>query len=77
MTRGAADRFLTESETVRHGTKNEHVPRFDSCWLVTGTPFTTGLSQLKLGAESIAWFGPVHESKLLSLRVSATAHETH
>ena len=57
VTRGAPDRFLTESETVRHGTKNEHVPRFDSCWLVTGTPFTTGLSQLKLGAESIAWWG--------------------
>ena len=33
-------------------------PRFDSCWLVTGTPFTTGLSQMKTGAAALGcWSG--------------------
>ena len=76
VTRGAADRFLSESETVRGGTKNEHLPRFDSCWLVTGTPFTTGLSQLKLGAESIAWWSPVHKLSHHG-RALAEMHPTH
>ena len=63
-TRGATERFLRESALVdppppgNTYSRRTFTPRFDSCWLVTGTPFTTGLSQMKTGAAALGcWSG--------------------
>ena len=63
-TRGATERFLSENALVdppppgNTYSRRTFTPRFDSCWLVTGTPFTTGLSQMKTGAQALGcWSG--------------------
>ena len=63
-TRGATERFLSENALVdppppgNTYSRRTFTPRFDSCWLVTGTPFTTGLGQMKTGAAALGcWTG--------------------
>jgi SNF2 family DNA or RNA helicase len=55
-TRGATERFLAEYAVTEHDSgwrRRTFTPRFDSVWLVTGTPFTNGLGQMKSGAAAL------------------------
>ena len=62
-TRGATERFLSENALIDpqpNGPpyrRRTFTPRFDSCWLVTGTPFETGLGQMKTGAAALGCWG--------------------
>ena len=61
-TRGATERFLSENALIDPSPtgglrRRTFTPRFDSCWLVTGTPFTTGLGDMRTGAAALGCWG--------------------